>query len=230
MTAPTRSTRCINRSSIAATLFGLLATIAGAQAQVPQCVCSPQKYRVSFDLAQDCDNTDEIAGLPGILGASQSCNPSLATVTQVQIFEAGYDTNIIKSTVVADYDPPGVTSGTIEYTSISTELISGVDLEDQAEDIIPQEIFVILQGNDINGDDAVFSAIATIVYTYECGSPIDFQNSGLGNIRFVSTSRYVYFISTTHYQLEYSRMLIIALTIHIICLTDKKSTLQLRAS
>jgi hypothetical protein len=227
MTTPTRSTR-INRSSIASTLFGLLATIAGAQAQGPQCVCSPREYSVSFDLAQDCDNNNnEIAGLPGILAAvRQSCNVDLIEVNQVQIEE--YAPQNLPIVTTFNFDPP-VTSGTIEYTSISTKLISGVPLEDQLQ-FVPLIIRVVLFGNNGNDETVLRDAVA-VFYTNECESgPIDFRNSGLGYDSFVSTSRYVYFISTTHYQLEYSRMLIIALTIHIICLTDKKSTLQLRAS
>ncbi len=195
MTTPTPSTRINRSSSIAATLFGLLATITGTSAQA-QCVCSPREYSVSFDLAQDCATTNEIAGLPGIVDFVR-CNAALIEVNRVQIIEGGYYDTIIKSTVV-DYDPP-VTSGTIEYVSKSTELISGVDLEDQAGDIIPLQIFVILRGNDVNGTaiSAIYRPYANIRYTNECGSPIEFDDSGLGNIRFVSTSRCIFYINNT---------------------------------
>ncbi|KAL7448606.1 hypothetical protein ACHAWC_000764, partial [Mediolabrus comicus] len=171
-----------NRTAIAAALLGLLATIARTRAQA-ECVCSPRKYSVSFNLAQDCANTDEISGLPGILDRRfmKKCNSELIEVTQVQIFEEGYEQNI--NTPVIDLDTP-VTSGTIEYTSKSNELQPGDDLDDQVDNIIPIGISVYLLGNDQNGgpiglQDAPY---ASITYTNECGSgPIVFDDSGLGN-------------------------------------------------
>ena len=194
-----------NRTAIAATLLGLLATIAGTRAQaVPECVCSPRIYSVSFDLAQDCANTNDIEGLVSGVSAPttfQRCNSDLIEVTQVQIIEEGYNTNI--NTTEIPFEPP-VTSGTIEYISKSTELVPGVDLEDQAEDVIPKQVYVVLWGNDQSGEAISIRSRPefNIIYTNECGSnpsPIEFDDSGLGNVIFVSTTILIYFVSTTHY-------------------------------
>ena len=192
-----------NRTAIAAALLGLLATIAGTQGTHDlECVCSPRKYRVAFDLAQDCANTDDISGLPGIQDFRfdlQNCNSDLIEVTQVQIDEEGLN-RIKRSTY--DFDPP-VTSGTVEYTSASNDLLPGVPLANQV-DIIPSEMYVYLSGNDANGNpiSLVSTSSIFIVYTNECGSgPIVFDDSGLGNFNLVSTIS-IYFVSTTHYPLE----------------------------
>jgi len=72
-------------------------------------------------------------------------------------------------------------------------------------DVIPLGIFVILWGNDVDGNaiNAIYRPYANIIYTNECGSgPIEFDNSGLGNVNFVSTTILMYFVSATHYPLE----------------------------
>jgi len=157
---------------------------------------------VAFDLAQDCQSTDDISGLPGIADVPfdlKKCNSELIEVTQVLIDEEGLD-RIKRSTY--DFDPP-VTSGTVEYTSETTELQPGVPLANQV-DIIPSEMYVYLSGNDANGNPISLASTSStnIIYTNECGSgPIEFSDSGLGNVIFVSTIS-IYFVSTTHYPLE----------------------------
>ena len=201
MMTPTRA----NRAAIAATLLGLLAAIAGTRAceEVPDCVCSPRKYKLTFDLAQDCENTNEIEDLPGIRFASigptkwTACNPDLIEVTQVQIIEEGTCGTIVSSDTF--FDPP-VTSGEIEYTSKSTELQPGVDLADQVDvwDIVPLEIYVRIMGKDASGNDIsiIRSPYSNIVYSNECGSgPIVFDDLGLGFVNFVSTIL-IYFVSS----------------------------------
>lgn len=175
----------INRTAIATTLLGLLATITGAQAQA-QCVCSPRQYVVSFDLAQNCDNTNDIRGLPGIQSAFPDfCNPQLSEVTQVIIDENDSMLGSVPIRTVIDVDPPAK-SGDILYTSMSDELNAGVRLEDQL-DRAPSAIVVQMFGNDEDGNRVSRPFLSQISYTNECGSgPIDFQNSGLGYHSYVS--------------------------------------------
>jgi hypothetical protein len=221
-----------NRTPIAATLLGLLAAITGTRAQadlglgalkadldllVPitgtraqadLCVCSPLKYQVSFDLTQDCLSTDEIAGLPGIADANQQCNfnPDLNKVTHVQITEINVGGDLI-SQYTQEFDP-SVTSGTVDYTSVSYRaILPDLDLEYQLG-VIPGGILVDLFGTT----DEVTLPIsrALIYYTNECGSgPIVFNDSGLGNIELVSTTS-ICFVSTALY--PRAHMLIIGLT------------------
>jgi hypothetical protein len=127
----------------------------------------------------------------------KKCNSELIEVTQVYIFEEGYEQNINKQLTV--FDPP-LTSGTIEYTSVSTQLQAGVDLDDQVDNIIPIGIAVYLLGNDQNGDPIPLASApyASITYTNVCGSgPIVFDDSGLGNVRFVSTISIYFCINNT---------------------------------
>jgi hypothetical protein len=152
---------------------------------------------------QDCASTDDITGSPGIGITYKSCDSDMIEVTRVEIIEEGTCENINQT--VIDYDPP-VTSGNITYISKTTELQPGVPLADQLGvwNIVPQQILVLLSGNDEDGNpiSGRFAPSTDIVYNNECGSgPIEFNESGLGNVRFVSTIS-IYFVSTTHYPLE----------------------------
>ena len=153
---------------------------------------------------QDCASTDDITGSPGIEMTFKSCDSEMIVVNRIEIIEEGTCENINRT--VIDYDPP-VTSGNITYISKTTELVQGVPLADQLGvwNIVPQQILVLLSGSDVNGNpiSGRFAPSTDIVYTpNECGSgPIEFNESGLGNVRFVSTIS-IYFVSTTHYPLE----------------------------
>ncbi|KAL7459529.1 hypothetical protein ACHAWC_011249, partial [Mediolabrus comicus] len=173
-----------NRTAIAATLLGLFATIAGTRAQ-DLCVCSPRKYKVAFDIAQDCQSTDDISGKPGVEDAAQFCSPYVKEVTRVVIKEYNKITGAPIETPFY-FDPP-VTSGEVEYTSVSNELITGVPLKDQSN-LVPVSIYVRLWGNDENGQPVMNYPITSFMhYTNECnGSPINFDNSGLGYVSFTT--------------------------------------------
>jgi hypothetical protein len=190
-----------NRTAIAAILLGLLATIAGTRAQ-DLCVCSPRKYSVSFDLAQDCDSTNDIAGLPGILSAFTYCFDNVKEVTRAEIIEYYYSTVSKKWKTVFSF--PEVTSGEVDYTSVSNKLQPGVSLGDQVDDA-PLGITLNLYGNDEDGNPVLLLAGRSgIVYTNECDGtgPINFQNSGLGYVRLVSIT-----MSIIMYQLHYPYVL-----------------------
>ena len=193
---------CTNRTSIAATLLCLLATISGTRAQA-ECVCSPRKYRVAFDLAQDCDSTNDIRGLPGIYDAFTFCwSTNVKKVTRVEIFE--YDPTVRENKNKTFYFDPPVTNGTVDYTSVSNELQPGVSLEDQSN-LVPFFISVAPFGNDEDGNPVRFSAGSSTIYylhspladaRFACDGtgPIEFNNSGLGYVRLVSIIISIYFV------------------------------------
>ncbi len=204
ITTITMTSSTTNRTAIAATLLGLLATITGTRAQAPppECVCSPRVYSVSFDLAQDCATTD-IRFIPGLGSISVGCRSSLLKmVTQVVITEYGPGGGIQPSIKEVRQSITG-TSGTVPYTSASNDLQAGAPLEDQSiSTVVPGSIRVVLEGNDQNGNPLTFPPRVSIGFTNECnGTPINFQNQGIGYLRFVSIMS-IYFVSTTHYPLE----------------------------
>ena len=176
----TLNTDTANRTAIAATLLGLLATITGAQAQAqepPECLCSPRIYKLAFNLGQDCPNTNEVEDLPGIVagGSFQQCS-SLKEVARIRIVEVL--SSLGPKTTEIQVDPPE-TSGDITYESLSTSVP-----DENKVNFAPVSIEVTLFENN---NELGPSSDATIAYTNQCGTgPIAFDNSGIGYISIVS--------------------------------------------
>ena len=159
----------------ASLLLGLLAASIGAQAQPPECACSPQEITVTLNLDQFCgtnpsENVDEVNGLQGIQSTRVVCSGDIETA-QTMTFEelregawvaiSGF--TITESTQIITYSPSPPTS----FFFVSEGLRIG------------------LAGIDVTGQ-LVLGNVIEIYYTNECGVPITYSDAAIGEVVLVS--------------------------------------------
>jgi hypothetical protein len=111
-------------------------------------------------------------------------------------------------------------SGTIDYTSVSNELLTGVPLADQLNRVPFAIVVELFDSASIQQERSKRLPYAGIRYTNKCGSgQIEFNAVGLGIVSFVSITSCVNIISTALSTCLHAHHK------HIVCLTDKSTLL-----